>query len=169
MENGDEEEAQTIVEEIERLSRGTEGPMERIEGVVHPWVSFLILPLFALANAGIVFTSDTLSEASASPVTLGIIVALTVGKAGGVLGATWLAVRLGIGSLPTGVNWAQVLGVGMLAGIGFTVAIFVAGIAFDDPALDDRAKIGVFAASLLAGIVGYLFLRFFATRAPTSS
>ena len=169
MENGDEEEAQTIVEEIERLSRGTEGPMERIEGVVHPWVSFLILPLFALANAGIVFTSDTLSEASASPVTLGILVALTVGKAGGVLGATWLAVRLGIGSLPTGVNWPQVLGVGMLAGIGFTVAIFVAGIAFDDPALDDRAKIGVFAASLLAGIVGYLFLRFVATRAPTSS
>ena len=78
MENGDEEEAQTIVEEIERLSRGTEGPMERIEGVVHPWVSFLILPLFALANAGIVFTSDTLSEASESPVTLGILVALTV-------------------------------------------------------------------------------------------
>ena len=169
MENGDEEEAQTIVEEIERLSRGTEGPMERIEGVVHPWVSFLILPLFALANAGIVFTSDTLSEASDSPVTLGILVALTAGKAVGVLGATWLAVRLGIGSLPTGVNWPQVLGVGMLAGIGFTVAIFVAGIAFDDPALDDRAKIGVFAASLLAGIVGYLFLRFVATRAPTSS
>ena len=169
MENGDEEEAQTTVEEIERLSRGTEGPMERIEGVVHPWVSFLILPLFALANAGIVFTSDTLSEASESPVTLGILVALTFGKAVGVLGATWLAVRLGIGSLPTGVNWPQVLGVGMLAGIGFTVAIFVAGIAFDDPALDDRAKIGVFAASLLAGIVGYLFLRFVATRAPTSS
>ena len=169
MDNGDEEKAQTVVEEIERLSRGTEGPMERLEGIVHPWVSFLVLPLFALANAGIVFTSDTLAEASASPVALGILVALPVGNVAGVLGATWLAVRLGIGRLPTGVTWMQVLGVGMLAGIGFTVAIFVSGIAFDDPALVDQAKTGVFAASLLSGIVGYLFLRLAATRAPTLS
>ena len=169
MENGEEEEAQTTVEEIERLSRGTEGPMERIEGIVHPWVSFIILPLFALANAGIVFSTDTLADASTSPVTLGVFVALLVGKVVGILGATWLAVRLGIGSLPTGVTWAQVLGVGLLAAIGFTVAIFVSGIAFEDHAVSDLAKIGIFAASLLAGVVGYLFLRFFATRAPTSS
>ena len=76
MENDDEEKAQTIVEQIEDLSRGTEGPMERLEGIVHPWVSFAILPIFALANAGIVFTSNTLSEAVASPITLGVAVAL---------------------------------------------------------------------------------------------
>ena len=158
-EAGDEERAEAIIKEIERLTSGTEGPMEQIEGLVHPWVSFLILPVFALANAGIVFTSDSVSAAAESSVTLGVLVALPVGKALGVFGATWLAVRLGIGSLPEGVSWGQVLGVGLLAGIGFTVAIFVSSIAFDDAALVDQAKMGVFAASVLAGVVGYVLLR----------
>ena len=158
-EEGDESRASAIIEEIERLSSGTEGPIERLEGLVHPWVSFLILPLFALANAGIVFTSDALSAAAGSSITLGVLVALPGGKALGVFGATWLAVRLGIGSLPPGVSWGQVIGVGLLAGIGFTVAIFVSNIAFDDGALVDQAKIGVFAASVVAGVVGYGLLR----------
>ena len=160
MENDDEEKAQTIVEQIEDLSRGTEGPMERLSGIVHPWVSFAILPIFALANAGIVFTSDTLSEAASSPITLGVAVALLVGNPLGVLGMTWLAVRLGIGQLPTSVKWRHVLGTGFLAGIGFTVAIFISGIAFADPAHVDQAKIGIFGASIIAGVTGYLFLRF---------
>ncbi len=159
MANGDEEKAQTIVEQIETLSRGTEGPMERLEGIVHPWVSFLILPLFALANAGIVITSDTLAEALSSRVTLGVAVALFIGNPLGILGMTWLAVRLGIGQLPSSVTWGHILGTGFLAGIGFTVAIFVSGIAFDDPALVDQAKMGIFGVSLIAGTVGYLFLR----------
>ncbi len=159
MENGDEEKAQTIVEQIEELSRGTEGPMERLSGIVHPWVSFAILPIFALANAGIVFTSDTLSDAVASPITLGVAVALLVGNPLGVLGMTWLAVRLGIGELPSSIKWRHVLGTGFLAGIGFTVAIFISGIAFDDPALVDQAKVGIFGASIIAGVTGYLFLR----------
>lgn len=159
IEEGDEERAEAIIEEIDRLTTGTEGPMERLEGLVHPWVSFLILPVFALANAGIVFTSDSVSAAVESSVTLGVLVALPVGKALGVFGATWLAVRLGVGSLPAGVSWGQVLGVGLLAGIGFTVAIFVSSIAFDDAALVDQAKMGVFAASVLAGVVGYVLLR----------
>lgn len=160
MENDDEEKAQTIVEQIEDLSRGTEGPMERLEGIVHPWVSFAILPIFALANAGIVFTSNTLSEAVASPITLGVAVALLAGNPLGVLGMTWLAVRLGIGQLPASVKWRHVLGTGFLAGIGFTVAIFISGIAFDDSALTDQAKVGIFGASIIAGVIGYLFLRF---------
>ena len=160
MENDDEEKAQTIVEQIEELSRGTEGPMERLSGIVHPWVSFAILPIFALANAGIVFTSDTLSEALSSPITLGVAVALLVGNPLGVLGMTWLAVRLGIGQLPSSVTWRHVLGTGFLAGIGFTVAIFISGIAFNDPALTDQAKVGIFGASIIAGVTGYLFLRF---------
>ncbi len=158
-EEGDESRAEAIIEEIERLSSGTEGPMERLEGLVHPWVSFLILPVFALANAGIIFTSDSLSAAAESSITLGVLVALPVGKAVGVFGATWLAVRLGIGNLPAGVSWGQVLGVGLLAGIGFTVAIFVSSIAFADAAIVDQAKMGVFAASVLAGVVGYGVLR----------
>ena len=166
MENGDEEKAQSVVEQIENLSRGTEGPMERIEGIVHPWVSFLILPVFALANAGVIFTSDTLPEAVTSRVTLGILAALPLGKALGILGVTWLAVRVGIGRLPSDVTWIQVLGVGFLGGIGFTVAIFVSGVAFDNPAFVDQAKLGVFGGSLVAGGLGYLFLRFVATRTP---
>ena len=164
MKNDDEEKAQTIVEQIEDLSRGTEGPMERLEGIVHPWVSFAILPIFALANAGIVFTSNTLSEAVASPITLGVAVALLAGNPLGVLGMTWLAVRLGIGQLPASVKWRHVLGTGFLAGIGFTVAIFISGIAFDDPGLVDQAKVGIFGASIIAGIIGYLFLRFTSPR-----
>ena len=159
MANNDEEKAQAVVEQIEMLSRGTEGPMERLERIVHPWVSFVVLPLFALANAGIVFTADTLSEAASSRVTLGVAAGLLIGNPLGVLGMTWLAVRLGIGQLPSGVAWRHVLGAGFLAGIGFTVAIFVSSIAFDDPAVVDQAKMGVFAASLVAGATGYLFLR----------
>ncbi len=159
MANDDEDRAEVILEEIERLSRGTEGPMERFEGIIHPWVSFLILPVFALANAGIVFTSETVSEAAASSVTLGIAAGLLAGKVVGIMGLTWLAVRLGIGALPSGVTWKHVLGVACLCGMGFTVSLFISGIAFDDAALVDQAKIGVFGASLVAGAAGYLLLR----------
>ena len=95
MENDDEERAEAIVERIEQLSRGTEGPMERLEEIVHPWVSFAILPIFALANAGIAFTSETLSDALASSVTLGIAAGLLFGKALGIFGLTWLAGKAG--------------------------------------------------------------------------
>ena len=159
MENGDEEKAQTIVEQIEELSRGTEGPMERLERIVHPWVSFAILPLFALANAGIVLTTGALTEAATSSITLGVAIGLLVGNPLGVLAMTWLSVRVGLGQLPSSVTWRHVLGTGFLAGIGFTVAIFVAGIAFTDPALVNQAKMGIFGASLVAGLIGYLILR----------
>ena len=166
MENNDEEKAQTIVEQIENLSRGTEGPMERLEGIVHPWVSFVILPVFALANAGVVFTAATLSEAFTSSITTGVAIALLVGNPVGILFMTWLAVRLGLGQLPSAVTWRHVFGVGLLAGIGFTVAIFISGIAFNDPAVVDQAKMGIFAASLVAGVLGYLFLRTLGARPP---
>lgn len=162
---GNDEVAEGIVQEIERLSSGTEGPLERLEGQFHPWVSFAILPLFALANAGIVFSTDTLSSAVGSPVTLGAFVGLTVGKVVGIFGVTWLAVRVGIGRLPANVTWSQIFGVALLAGIGFTVSVFISGIAFDDRGLVDLAKIGVFSASVLAGVVGYVWLRVVGGRA----
>ena len=159
MADKNEEKAQTIVAQIEKLSRGTEEPLERLEATIHPWVSFVVLPLFALANAAIIFDADTLSAALESQVTLGIALGLLIGNPVGILGLTWLAIKFGLAELPTGVGWRHILGVGFLAGIGFTVAIFIADIAFDDPALEDQAKLGVFAASLLAGAIGYLLLR----------
>ena len=165
--NDDDDRAEMIVEQVEKLSSGAEGPLERLSSIVHPWVSFAVLPIFALANAGIVFNMDILAGAVASPVTLGVAMALLVGNPIGIFGLTWLAVRLGVGQLPASVTLWHVLSVGFLAGIGFTVSIFVSGIAFDDTQLVDEAKIGIFGASLIAGIVGYLMLRFVgATKLP---
>ena len=163
--HGREDEAQAIAEEIERLSRGTEGPMERLESTIHPWVSFLVLPIFALANAGITFTSETVTAATSSNVTMGIAAGLLAGKIVGIVGFTWLALRMRLAILPRTVNWAHILGVAALCGMGFTVSLFVSAIAFDDAALVDQAKIGVFGASLIAGAAGYLTLRL-ASRPP---
>ena len=163
---GRDDEAQAIAEEIERLSRGTEGPMERLEGTIHPWVSFLVLPVFALANAGIIFTSETVSAAASSSVTLGIAAGLLAGKVVGIVGFTWLAIRLRLATLPAAVNWRHVLGVAALCGMGFTVSLFVSAIAFNDAGLVDQAKIGVFGASLLAGAAGYAILRLASGKRP---
>ena len=160
MSNGDEEHADIVLEEIEQVSRKTEAPLESLEHMIHPWVSLAILPLFALANAGVVITSETLSDAAGSSITIGIVAGLLAGKAIGIFGITWLAIRSGIGQLPASVTLMHVLGVGFLAGIGFTVAIFISGIAFDDPALVDQAKMGIFVASIAAAIIGYALLRF---------
>ena len=149
-----------IVPAASARGRDEESPLENLEHMIHPWVSFAILPLFALANAGIVITADTLNAAAGSSITIGIAAGLLAGKALGILGITWLGVRLGIGRLPSSVTWMHVLGVGFLAGIGFTVAIFISGIAFDDPALVDQAKMGIFVASVAAAVIGYALLRF---------
>ena len=140
-------------------NQDTESPLESLEHMIHPWASLAILPLFALANAGIAVTGDTLSDAAGSGVTLGVAAGLLVGKSVGILGVTWLAVRFGVGRLPSGVTWPHVLGVGFLAGIGFTVAIFISGIAFADAALVEQAKMGIFGASVLAAVIGYGILR----------
>ena len=160
VENGDEEHVEIVLEETERLTQSMESPMERFETKVHPWVSLAILPLFALANAGITITSDTLSAAFESSITIGIVLGLLVGNSLGILSVTWVAVRVGIGQLPPNVTWPHILGAAFLAGIGFTVAIFISGIAFDDPALVTQAKMGIFGASVAAAIIGYSLLRF---------
>ncbi|MBI2856556.1 MAG: Na+/H+ antiporter NhaA [Chloroflexi bacterium] len=158
---GNEDLAQGHLGEMEELAISTESPMERLERLVHPWTGLVVLPVFALANAGIELSRDTAAHALSSPVTLGVFTGLLLGKVIGIFTLTWLAVRLGVGDLPTRVTSLQILGVGMLGGIGFTVAIFIAGLAFEDPA---EAKMGIFGASVLAAVGGYLFLRFVATR-----
>jgi NhaA family Na+:H+ antiporter len=131
-----------------------------MEHVLHPWVAFVIMPLFALANAGVRIEGD-LGAALGNQVTLGVVLGLVLGKQLGVTLGAWLAVRSGVTELPTDVSWRHIYGAGWLAGIGFTMSLFVADLAFADPgeaALLTAAKIGILVASLLAGVGGWLIL-----------
>jgi len=128
-----------------------------LEHYLHPVQVWLILPLFALANAGVPLGGDVL-EVLASPLALGIIAGLVVGKPLGIGLMSWLVVRAGKGALPAGVTWAQVVGAGCLAGIGFTMSLFVSDLAFNDPALITAAKIGILFASLTSGVLGFVIL-----------
>ncbi|CAN5526684.1 Na+/H+ antiporter NhaA [soil metagenome] len=150
---------QAGLEDLARLTAETASPLERLEHRLAPWVAFGVVPIFALANAGVSLSGDAVDGALTDPVILGVALGLLVGKTVGVFGATWLAARLGIGRLPAGTTWRHVLGLAVTAGVGFTVALFVASLAYRTPELTDAAKIGILAGSLLAGILGYLFLR----------
>ena len=132
---------------------------ERLENLLHPLTGFVILPLFALANAGIVLSVDSITTAASSGITLGVSLGLVAGKIIGVSVFTLLAVRFGLCSLPSGASSRHVVGVAAMAGIGFTVSLFITGLAFSDPVLQDEAKIGILVASLLAALVGAFILR----------
>ena len=147
------------VREISFRLRESVPVTQRLQDALHPWTSYLVVPLFALGNAGVVLSSDLLGDAATSPITIGILVGLVVGKIVGIAGATALATRAGLSQLPAGVRFRHVLGGGAVAGIGFTVSIFIAGLAFDDPAQTDEAKVGILAASALAAVIGALILR----------
>jgi NhaA family Na+:H+ antiporter len=134
------------------------GAAERLEHTLHPWSSFVVLPLFALANAGVALSADALGEAGRSPVTWGVILGLVVGKPLGIATCSWLACRSRLAALPADVNWAQLVGVAMLGGIGFTISLFVADLAFDRPGLVEEAKVGILAASLVASLAGSALL-----------
>jgi NhaA family Na+:H+ antiporter len=131
---------------------------ERLQDLLHPWTSYLVVPVFALANAGVAISADDLRDAASSPVTIGVMLGLVLGKLVGVAGAIVLVVHLRIGRLPDGVTNRHVMGMAATAGIGFTVSIFVTGLAFDDPNLVDQATIGVLAASVLAATLGSIIL-----------
>ncbi len=145
---------------LSRLAKESIAPLNRLEHSLQMWSSYGIIPLFALANAGVRFEGTPITEALRTPVALGVGAGLFVGKIVGISGATWLAVRLGLGRMPVGVTWRLVFGLAALAGIGFTVALFVTGLAFEpgSPSID-LAKTGIFAGSLLAGLVGYVAIR----------
>jgi NhaA family Na+:H+ antiporter len=140
--------------------------IEGLEHGVHPWSSFLIVPLFALANAGIVIDSDTLSRAFDSPITIGIALGLVLGKTLGITLATVLGVRLGLGRLPDGVRWPHLVGGAAVAGIGFTVALFVADLSFRGGRLEN-AIIGILLGSLVSGLVGAAVIALSARRTRT--
>ena len=128
-------------------------PQQRLEDALHPWSAFLVLPLFALANAGV----DITFSAAFEPITLATIAGLAVGKPVGIFTASWLAVKVGIARKQHDFTWPMVLGAGALAGIGFTMSLFIATLAFDQAALQS-AKVGILAASLTSGIVGMVLL-----------
>ena len=131
--------------------------MQRLEHQLHPWVTYFIMPVFALANAGVALGGDVLQTLT-SPLALGIIAGLVVGKPVGISLAAWLAMRSGIADMPQGITWRHLVGAGSLAGIGFTMSLFIAGLAFESDLLG-AAKVGILAASLISGLAGWLLLR----------
>jgi Na+:H+ antiporter, NhaA family len=132
--------------------------VEWLEHQLHPWTSFVVLPLFALANAGISLSRDTVGDALTSAVAGGIVLGLVIGKVVGITSFAWLAVRLRIARLPDSVTWPGIVAVSALAGIGFTVSIFVTGLAFRGELLEEQAKVAILAASLLAAAIGTTLL-----------
>ena len=137
-----------------------DSPLHRLEHAIHPWVAFCVVPVFGFVNAGVAVTGVPLSILWA-PLPLAVAVGLFVGKQVGVLGAIWLAVRSGLSCRPSGANWMQLWGVAALAGIGFTMSLFIGGLAFaGDAAAIDQVKIGVLAGSLLSALLGAALLRF---------
>src|SRR5262249_13062301 len=115
-------------------------PVEQLEEALHPWVAFVIVPLFALANAGVALAVASLN----SPVALAVVAGLALGKPVGIVLASWAAVKAGVARLPEGVNWQILIGAGCLGGIGFTMSLFIAGLAFEGPPLLEQAKVGTF-------------------------
>jgi NhaA family Na+:H+ antiporter len=129
-----------------------------VEHLLHPWTAFLVVPLFALANAGVAISAEGLGDAATSRVTIGIVLGLVVGKVLGITGAIALATRFGVAVLPDGVERRHIAGMAAIAGIGFTVSLFVSGLAFDQAAELEQATLGVLGASLLAALVGAIVL-----------
>jgi NhaA family Na+:H+ antiporter len=143
---------------LRAVGRDGEAPLKRLEHDLHPWVAFLVLPLFAFANAGVDLAGVELSDWF-NPVTLGVALGLILGKQIGVFGAVWLMVRAGWASLPQRVDWLMMYGLATLCGIGFTMSLFIGGLAFDDPQQAVEVRLGVLCGSIVSGLGGWALLR----------
>lgn len=153
------EEHQASVQALENLCEDVQAPLQQVEHALHPWSSFIILPLFALANAGIHIDPSGIGQALLHPITIAVVLGLFFGKQAGITLFSWLAVRLGLADLPEGVRWSGLYGASILGGIGFTMSLFVSVLAFSQPEQAESAKLGILIASLLSGIMGALILR----------
>ena len=143
---------------VPMVARDGSHMVERLEHELHPWVAFVIIPIFGFANAGVSLIG--LSPAALlAPLPLGIALGLLIGKQIGIVGFAWLAVKTGLAKLPEGVSWRKVHGLSLLAGIGFTMSLFIGNLAFTDPALIDAVKLGVLSGSLIAALAGYFLLK----------
>lgn len=162
---GDHDEIEATLGRMEELIVGTESPLERLERKVHPWTAFVVLPLFALVNAGVEVSWEGLAAAARSPIAIGTSAGLVLGKLAGIVTASWLAVRVGVAPLPDGVGWGHIVGVALLGGIGFTVSLFITELAFADPTMIATAKLAVLVTSAAAGAIGFVVLKTVASRA----
>lgn len=143
------------------IARESVSPLTRLETALHPWVGFFIMPVFALANAGVTINASAISH----PISIAVAVGLSLGKPLGIVLLCWLAVKLGIARLPTGVNWGMMVGAGVLAGIGFTMSLFIAGLALPADLLD-AGKIGTLMGSMISAIIGSLLLWVYLPKRP---
>jgi Na+:H+ antiporter, NhaA family len=157
-----------IAAAMERSAWAVQSPLQRIEHALVPWVTFLIVPIFALANAAIDLSAIRWGETVFQPVTLGVALGLVIGKFIGIASFSWIGVRFGLGRLPAGVEWKHLLGAAWLAGIGFTMSLFIAELAFRDAAQIQQAKLGILLASAAAAAIGLAWLYFAAGREPAT-
>ncbi len=148
---GSENRQQVAAQTLETVAERMQSPAQKLELSLHPWTTYVVLPIFALANAGVAIKFDMNLF---GPVSIGIVLGLVLGKPLGVTLLSWLAIRLGLAEMPGDIEWRQLISASFLAGIGFTMSLFIAGAAFKDPALLDEAKLGILVASLLAGLIG---------------
>jgi len=156
-----------LIEKMHMATTEAASPLRKLEHALHPLGAFVIIPIFALANAGVVIHFDQIGEALSSPVTIGVMFGLVLGKLVGIAGSTWIATKLKIGNLPSGADFKHIIGVGLMGGIGFTMSIFVTELAF--PGMHDMlasAKTGILFASAAAGILGYLWMKFMTKPLP---
>lgn len=146
------------VSRLSRVARQVVPPATRLERLLYPWVYFVILPLFALTNADVSFVGGGIADVVTDPIFFGVFFGLFLGKPLGIMILSFIIVKTKISSLPENVNWGHMLGAGLLGGVGFTMAIFVANLAFADPSQVIVAKVAILSASLIAGVVGFVFL-----------
>ncbi len=156
------------VQQMMVIARESVSPAEHLEVRLHPFTSFVVLPCFALANAGVVIHRDMLGTSGARAVAAGVTLGLVVGKVIGIMAGSWAATRLRLALLPEGVTWSHIAGIAALGGIGFTVSLFISGLAFDDPRLADAAKLAILAASTAAAVIGAALLRRASNQHPSA-
>jgi len=146
-----------VLAEIEDLNDKAQTPLQKLEHALHPLSTFFIIPIFALANAG-VHIGGSFSDMVLSPISIGIILGLVLGKFLGISLFSFIMVKIKMAELPEGVNWKQLIGVSFLAGIGFTMSIFISELAFDNEGFKQIAKVGIMSASLIAALIGMTIL-----------
>jgi NhaA family Na+:H+ antiporter len=159
----DPHQRQAALQSVQRAAREATSPVERLEAVLHPWVSFVIMPLFAFANAGVPLDPGSFTNAVATAVVIG----LCVGKPVGILLFSWLAIRAGLAKLPDGISWSMLAAGGVLAGIGFTMSLFIAGLALSEHLLV-AAKVGILTASALCAVLGLGLLLWLTRKNPVA-
>lgn len=152
------QERHEVTQRLETAVRNVATPLQRLEQALHPWVTLVVMPVFALANAGVTLGAGV-AETLFNPVAYGVIVGLLIGKPVGVLLSSGVVIRLGVAKLPDGVTWLHLMGVGFLAGIGFTMSLFITDLAFGQAEASASAKIGILLGSAVAGLIGWSVLR----------